>query len=270
MTPPYASDIRAKGWRFELDYEKIDQSDTWGVAGEVPMARPALLMLWLVAWKQEPCGSLPADENVIRAKCGIPAKQWPAMRDVLMRGWQLADDGRLYHDTVTKRVLEMLDYRAKAAKRKHDYRERMQESQGSHAGQQGDGTGDTKGTNDTGTGTGTGTKEKETSEAIASAAAAAQTDRAEAVFTLGLPLLMAAGVTEPRARSFLGRLRKFNGDQAVVLAIDRCAKANAAQPVEFLQGCLKTSAVHINRQEALEESNRAVGEAWVKEMRNAA
>ena len=102
---PYPADTRAKGWRFELEYERIEQSDTWAIAEEVQMAQHALLFMWLAAWRQVPCGSLPADETMIRAKCRIPPKLWAGLRDVLMRGWWLADDGRLYHDTIAERVL---------------------------------------------------------------------------------------------------------------------------------------------------------------------
>jgi uncharacterized protein YdaU (DUF1376 family) len=115
--PPYPGDTRARGWRFELDYEQIEQSDTWDMAAEIPMAQHALLMMWLISWRQEPCGSLPNDEAVIRAKCRMPPKVWAQCRDVLMRGWWLASDGRLYHDTIAQRVLAMLDKRANDAQR---------------------------------------------------------------------------------------------------------------------------------------------------------
>jgi len=121
---PYPADTSAKGWRFELDYEQIDQSDTWDLAAEIPMGQPALLMMWLVAWRQKPCGSLPADESVIRSKCRIPASTWAKCRGVCMRGWWLGEDGRLYHDTIVKRVESMLAKRAKDAKRTADRRER--------------------------------------------------------------------------------------------------------------------------------------------------
>lgn len=123
---PYPADTRAKGWRFELDYEAIQQSDTWALADEIPMAQPALLMMWLTSWAQIPCGSLPDDEAVIRAKCKVPAKDWARMRDVLMRGWWKADDGRLYHPTITQRVLDMLGRKNAEAKRKADYRARKE------------------------------------------------------------------------------------------------------------------------------------------------
>ena len=169
---PYPADTRAKGWRFELDYESIMQSDTWALASEVPMCQPALLMMWLTAWAQTPCGSLPNDEMVIRAKCKIPVKDWAKLREVLMRGWWLADDGRLYHPTITKRVTEMLGCKQSERDRKAEYRARKEAERrlaDANASKRdefdgpdlshGTNTGQTRtghGKDDTGTGTGTG------------------------------------------------------------------------------------------------------------------
>lgn len=107
--PPYPADTRAKGWRFELDYERIEQSDTWALAPAD--MRPWLLMLWLTAWRQTPCGSLPADDALIAARIGMDPRQFKAHRDILMRGWRLASDGRLYHQTITTSVMSMLESR---------------------------------------------------------------------------------------------------------------------------------------------------------------
>ena len=103
---PYPSDVRAKGWRFELEPERIRQSDTWALA--TPELRPWLLMLWMVAWEQTPCGSLPADDALICARVGMPTKVYARHRATLLRGWEQAPDGRLYHATITERVLKML------------------------------------------------------------------------------------------------------------------------------------------------------------------
>lgn len=116
LPAPYPADTRAKGWRFELDYEQIEQSDTWDLAG--PEGRPWLLMMWLVSWRQVPCGSLPSDASVIVAKIGMPAKAWAKYRAVMLRGWLEADDGRLYHQTLTARVLEMMRRRRSDSDRK--------------------------------------------------------------------------------------------------------------------------------------------------------
>lgn len=112
---PYPATTRAKGWRFELDMERVRQSDTWALAG--PALRPWLMMLWAVAWEQTPCGSLPKDDELIAARLEMPLEDFRAARSKLMRGWWEADDGRLYLDTIVERVREMLERRAKDADR---------------------------------------------------------------------------------------------------------------------------------------------------------
>lgn len=149
--PPYPADTAAKGWRFELDYEQIDRSSTWALAGAE--CRPWLLMQWMTAWRQVPCGSLPNDDEIIAALIGMPAELWEKHRKVLMRGWVDGNDGRLYHATVSVRVLEMLDYRSKQAKRVADFKIRQREQHAANALP----TGEQNDSNDTGTGTGTGT-----------------------------------------------------------------------------------------------------------------
>lgn len=107
--PPYHADTRAAGWRFQLDTTRIRQSDTWTLAR--PEVRPWLLMLWMVAWEQSPCGSLPADEALIGAKLGIDTALFNAHRNIILRGWIKHNDMRLYHLVVTSQVLEMISIR---------------------------------------------------------------------------------------------------------------------------------------------------------------
>ncbi|KVE11285.1 hypothetical protein WI92_18645 [Burkholderia vietnamiensis] len=161
---PYPSDTRAKGWRFELDLERIERSDTWALTPAD--LRPWLLMLWSTAWQQEPCGSLPANDELIAARIGMKTSVFVKNRDKLMRGWWLADDGRLYHNTIVTRVQEMLAAREKERARKAGQRERKRTSDpsgdvpdlshGTDGGQQQDSTR----SHGTGTGTGTGSKSK--------------------------------------------------------------------------------------------------------------
>lgn len=119
---PYPPTTRAKGWRFELDYERIEASATWALAPAE--ARPWLLMLWMTAWRQTPCGSLEADDTVIAARIGMPPKLWARFGDVLLRGWWVAEDGRRYHDTISELVLEMMTRRRSEADRKAGQRAR--------------------------------------------------------------------------------------------------------------------------------------------------
>lgn len=150
--PPYPADTKAKGWRFELDYEAIDQSGTWALAAQAGQeARPLLLMQWLVSWRQAPCGSLPPDEAVVAALIGVNLKTWAKYRNVLMRGWWTAADGLMYHPTITARVLEMIDYRKKAAERVAKHKAAKREQQSANTLPPRDDTVN----NDTGTGTGT-------------------------------------------------------------------------------------------------------------------
>lgn len=123
---PYPAKVRAKGWRFELDHEKIRQSDTWTLAKDA--GRPWLLMLWMVAWEQTPCGSLPNDDELIAGRIGMPLETFTSMRGVLLRRWYEAEDGRLYHDTMTLRVLEMIEKRRSEADRKARQRDKTPET----------------------------------------------------------------------------------------------------------------------------------------------
>ncbi|WCM21394.1 HNH endonuclease [Paraburkholderia bryophila] len=115
---PYPADTKAKGWRFELDLERVMQSDTWALA--TPEIRPWLLMLWTVAWQQVPCGSMPSEDELIAARLGMRVAPFKKARHVLMRGWCMAEDRRLYHETITERVLEKL-VRQKFFQRRREY-----------------------------------------------------------------------------------------------------------------------------------------------------
>jgi hypothetical protein len=285
---PYPADTRAKGWRFELEYERIEQSDTWAIAEEVPMAQHALLFMWLAAWKQEPCGSFPNDEAVIRSKCRVPPKLWPALRSVLLRGWWLADDGRLYHPTITARVMEMLEYRRKTAERvaKHKAAKR-DERAGNALPTQTPGV-----KNDTGTGTGTGTNLGDTEDHHHPGGGADAADDGE--FDPG-PFV---GSNQPTAAGVIcGALRRAGihdtnpghptllalleaGAQQVEFAgfVPAALAKSPKQPFAYLLGAVKgereraatlTGNLHRgpmpNRQEAIEQRNAAVGDAWLAE-----
>lgn len=125
IDPPYPSDLEAKGWNLDLDYEQIEQSDTWALA--TAEQRPWLLMLWLVSWRQAPVASLPNDDRLIAARIGMPVDQFAGWRDILLSGWELATDGRLYHRTLTKVALKMAAKRAKDRARVAAYRARSAE-----------------------------------------------------------------------------------------------------------------------------------------------
>lgn len=122
--PPYPATTKAGGFKFELDCERIAQSDTWALAST--RQRPLLLMLWFIAWQQTPCGSLPADDVLIAARLGLDADAFQSDKAILLRGWAEASDGRLYHPVLAELVLEMMGRKAGSAKRQAAYRQRQQ------------------------------------------------------------------------------------------------------------------------------------------------
>jgi hypothetical protein len=126
--PPYPDKIgnkpnKAGGYVFELDIERMHQSDTWAIADA--RQRPLLLMLWTVSWTQVPCGTLPDDDAVIAVRIGLPVPEFKASKEVLMRGWWKANNGRLYHPVITEQVIGVMERKAKAAARQKGFRERQ-------------------------------------------------------------------------------------------------------------------------------------------------
>lgn len=113
---PFPDDTLSKGWRFELHMEKVKKSDTW-LRARTGFVRAHLLLLWSEAWEQTPCGTLPNDDELVALLLDMDAETFAKHRAILMRGWSLASNGRLYHETITDRVLAMLEKRAKDAQR---------------------------------------------------------------------------------------------------------------------------------------------------------
>ena len=287
---PYPADTRAKGWRFELDMEQVRQSDTWALSPAE--ARPWLLLEWAVAWEQTPCGSLPNDDTLIAARLEMPAKMFAKYRAVLLRGWWLADDGRLYHDTLARRVMEMMQRRRKESDRKALARARPtapmpQDSAPVPPLSHGTGAG-LHPESDTGTGTGTGrtsTEDFPDSGGCASLAGEFEPEPIDAGFQPTeagaiCGALRRAGIhdTNPGHPALLALLAagaqpaEFTGFVPAALA-----KAKR-QPFTYLLGMVKgereraaamAGTLHRgpmpNRQEAIEQRNSAVGDAWLAE-----
>lgn len=88
----------------------------------------------------------------------------------------------------------------------------------------------------------------------------------EIIFGYGVPLLTNAGTVEAKARSFLGGLRKAHGDEALVNTLRDCIRAKPLQPLEWLAAALPPAGIKpkLNKQEALEASNRAVVDRLLK------
>lgn len=290
---PYPADTRAKGWRFELDYERIEQSATWGLTTLKPDARPWLLMTWYTAWKQTPCGSMPADPEVFAGLIGASDATFAKHRKVLLRGWWLADDGLLYHDTLVQRVLEMLKQRRgdasrqaanrakKAAELQADSTKQPPVSRVTPSGVQGESS--------TGTGTSTGIHTEDHHDAgggerasgdggfdpdqvvgsaqPTAAGALCRTLRQAGIADVnpGHPRLLAlleAGAQPAEFAGFVAHaMEKAPGNAFVYLlgVVEGERKRATATAGQLHRGPLP------NKQEAIEQRNAAVGDAWLAE-----
>jgi hypothetical protein len=82
----------------------------------------------------------------------------------------------------------------------------------------------------------------------------------DAIFGLGVPLLIEGGQSERNARAFLGKLRKTRSDTEVREALERCALEKPLEPVAWLQAALssKRSTANGQSRESWRSSDAAV------------
>lgn len=64
---------------------------------------------------------------------------------------------------------------------------------------------------------------------------------ADPIFGFALDLLTSKGVTETRARGFLGRVRQLHGDELVLRACETAQREDASEPIAFIVGRLKAT-----------------------------
>lgn len=88
------------------------------------------------------------------------------------------------------------------------------------------------------------------------------------LWATGKRLLGQAGMTELASGKFIGKLAKDYGELIVLDAIRSADFAQPASPVDYIKAtCMRNSGQRqpINKQEALEARNRAVGDDWLRE-----
>lgn len=119
--PPYPDDVTLNGWKVGLDWDRIKASDTWTLAEEDE--RPWLLRIWAEALGSVPAGSMPADMNLFARRIGCK-RAFLVAHEVLIRGWILHSDDRLYHAYIVNEVKTMLVGRQKNARRVKKWRDK--------------------------------------------------------------------------------------------------------------------------------------------------
>ena len=109
------------------------------------------------------------------------------------------------------------------------------------------------------------------SVAIATGGAAAKSPAEltkDELWKAGKSLLEQSGMPKAQCGSFVGKLVKDYGDVIVVDAVRSAVLARPADPVEYLKAtCMRTAGQRapVNKQEALEQRNRSVADAWAAE-----
>lgn len=133
MTQPLVpSDVDLRGYEFMPLYgHHLFGSDF--NAGASDSGWRAAVTLWWAAWNQVPAASLPNDDVALTrlADLGRDVKSFRKIRAEALHGFELCDDGRLYHKQLAKWAIEAWDRRVKERQRKANWRSK-------HAGQSGD------------------------------------------------------------------------------------------------------------------------------------
>ncbi len=106
MTP---ADCDLRGMPFmPLDVVRLGDSDL--VALSTGDEFKAAVMLWCKSWLQIPAASLPDDDRILAHLSGAGAR-WSKVKDMALRGWIKATDGRLYHPVVAEKAIEAWRHR---------------------------------------------------------------------------------------------------------------------------------------------------------------
>lgn len=79
-----------------LYIEKLRRSKAWLTCKRNPRLAYPLMNLWMRAWREQPAGSLEADDDVLAEAAGLDFDKFQELRDDLLRGWKLCSDGRYY------------------------------------------------------------------------------------------------------------------------------------------------------------------------------
>lgn len=83
------------------------------------------IRLWWEAWNQCPAGSLPSDDRRLckLAELGRDMKAWLKVKEVVLHGFVLCSDGRLYHKHLSEWAMDAYARRLRDRERKRRWRD---------------------------------------------------------------------------------------------------------------------------------------------------
>lgn len=102
--PPVPPEVDLSDFSFmPFEFDRLFQSETWVLSNDAE--KIAALTLWGKSWREVPAGSLPNEDRMLAHLSGA-GPRWKKLKEMALRGWKLADDGRLYHPVVCEKALE--------------------------------------------------------------------------------------------------------------------------------------------------------------------
>ncbi|WP_375458873.1 DUF1376 domain-containing protein [uncultured Enterovirga sp.] len=234
------SDVRRLPY-MPLQIERLRKSKAWLRCKREPHLAFYLMNLWMRAWHELPAGSIESDEDVLADAAMCDPDGWAAVRDDVMRGWDLRD-GRYYHSTVTELAAEAATKLRGNSNRTVAAREALEakRSQSSEA---------TVTVSVTETVTGDEGKEREgkSSEPGGSGGEPPPahdaehdswpSDPVERLWTEGVHLMRCMGVADREARSNIGRWTSDTGGSRpddILAAIRRARDAGTRDPIPLV------------------------------------
>lgn len=258
------------------------------------------VLLWCAAWHQVPAASLPDDDVELANLAGygrmsFSVREWKKVRAEALNGFVLCSDGRLYHMVIAEKAVA-----AQASKEKFGYKrflDRMRKENGARekegkplfgiptmdewkTGVYPHGIPPAPVSNSAGNpsenalnrnGTGTGTEQEITTvpDGTGGEAAKPAADMTkDELWKAGKSLLEQAGTPPRQCGSIVGKLVKDYGDTVVIEAVRAAVVARPADPIEYLKAlCMRSAGQRVapNRQEAIEQRNRATADEWLRE-----
>lgn len=108
--PPIGGDVDLRDLSsMPLDVRRLRDADM-AIAADANLYFRHAVLLWCASWHQIPAGSLPNNDAVLMQLAGAGQgraahRNWLGIRDRALRGFELCNDGRLYHHFIVKMAL---------------------------------------------------------------------------------------------------------------------------------------------------------------------
>jgi len=79
---------------------RLQKSKAWLRCKRQPELAFYMLNLWLRSWHEIPAGSIENDDDVLSDAAMCSPEKWDKIRDKVLAGWEIGEDGRLRHPVV--------------------------------------------------------------------------------------------------------------------------------------------------------------------------